>query len=216
MDKNHEHNYPLLKKIASVILPFFIRISIHFIYFTCKKRYIFPSEKIPSPAVLVAWHGQIIMLGYLYKKICLDIAKMHVIVSEHLDGDVAIRVFKNYVDLGYIRGSSRRGAVKALKSAINKLEVGENVGITPDGPKGPLHSVSDGAITLALKCNVPIIAIGWKASKYWQVKSWDETRIPKPFSTITYTINEPIYINEHQNKDEAKSLIKDAIMSCMS
>ncbi len=215
VSKEHKHNYPLSKRIAAFIFPYILRFFVTLIFFTCKKKYNFPKNKIPSPSVWVTWHGQIIMIPFLYKKTGIEKA-VNIIVSEHLHGDFAVRIFKHFSLLRYIRGSSRKGAIKALKSAIEKLEAGENVGITPDGPKGPLHSISDGVITLALKCKVPVIAIGWRATRFWQLRSWDEARIPKPFSTITYTINESIYIDENIDKDVTKALIKDAIMRCMN
>lgn len=209
----HKHNYPLSKKIAAVVFPFIIKCVMHTIYITCKKEYLLPKKEIPSPSVWVAWHGQIIMVPYVYKKLQPKLAKMHIIVSEHLHGDFAINIYKRYIDFGFIRGSSRKGAIKALISAIEKIKMGDNVGITPDGPKGPVHTISDGAIIVAQKCDVPVIALGWKASRYWQLKSWDEARIPKPFSTITYNISEPIYISKEMDKDEAKNLIRNTLMS---
>jgi lysophospholipid acyltransferase (LPLAT)-like uncharacterized protein len=216
VNKEHKHNYPLSKRIAARVFPILIRVIIHTIHFTCKKKFLLPKEQIKTPAIWVAWHGQIILIPYIYKQIGETAGKIHIIVSEHLHGDFAIRIFKNYINFDFIRGSSRKGAIKALKSAIEKLQMGENVGITPDGPKGPLHSVSDGAITLSLKCNVPVIAIGWSADRYWQLKSWDEARIPKPFSTIMYKISNPIYIDKNDDKNKVKDIIKNAIMDCMN
>lgn len=211
----HKHNYPLSKRVAALILPYVIRFFITLIFFTCKKKYTLPKNKIPSPAVWVSWHGQIIMLPFLYKKVESK-KTAHIIVSEHLHGDFAIRVFGNFPLFQYIRGSSRKGAIRALKNAIEKINLGENVGITPDGPKGPVHSISDGAVILATKCKVPVIAVGWRASKFWQLKSWDEARVPKPFSTITYTIKEPIFVDENIDKNVTKKLIKNAIMDCIN
>ena len=216
MSKEHKHDYSLSKKIAARVLPFFIRVIVRTLYLTCKKEFILPKEKIPTPAVWVTWHGQIIMLPYVYEKVKPSVGKIHVIVSEHLHGDFAIRLFKGFKNFEFIRGSSRKGAIKALKNSIEILQNKENIGITPDGPKGPVHTISDGVVTLSIKCDVPVIALGWKASRYWQLKSWDEARIPKPFSTITYKINEPIYIDENSEKDKIKDKIKNAIMSSIN
>jgi len=46
--------------------------------------------------------------------------------------------------------------------------------------------MSDGAIGLAVKTNLPIFVMNYKANSYWQLKSWDKFVIPKPFSRIDF------------------------------
>ncbi|MDR2099959.1 MAG: hypothetical protein LBP40_03915, partial [Campylobacteraceae bacterium] len=58
-----------LKKITHKITPFFISIVQHFIYITCKKVYELPKDEIPSPAIWVCWHGQLLMVPYFYRKV---------------------------------------------------------------------------------------------------------------------------------------------------
>lgn len=213
MSKTHRHNYPTSKKILAKILPFIVYFLQQLLLLTCRKKFLIPQKDIPQSAIWVAWHGQLIVLPPVYRKVNPVPKKISIIVSEHLDGDIAASLAKKY-KMDSIRGSSRKGAIKALMQTIEALKKNEDVGITPDGPKGPLHSVSDGAVILAQKCNKPIIACGWSASSFWQLKSWDESRIPKPFSTITYKISVPIYI-ENIEKDEAKNIVKLAILQCM-
>ncbi|MDR0762692.1 MAG: DUF374 domain-containing protein, partial [Campylobacteraceae bacterium] len=184
-----------LKKIAHKISPFFIRLAQQFIYITCKKIYELPKCEIPSPAIWVCWHGQLLMCPYIYRKMRpLSTMRGSIIVSEHTHGDIAIKAAKKF-KFNFIRGSSRKGAVRALVQAISVLKRGEDVGITPDGPIGPVYSISDGVSTLGFKCNVPVIAFGYTLNSFWQLKSWDKAKVPKPFSTITYKVSEPIYIN---------------------
>ncbi|MDR2100742.1 MAG: DUF374 domain-containing protein, partial [Campylobacteraceae bacterium] len=133
---------------------------------------------------------------------------------EHSHGDIAINASKRF-KFNYIRGSSRKGAVKALIQAMSALKKGSDVGITPDGPKGPVHSISDGVSVLAFKCSVPVIAAGYTLNSFWQLKSWDKARVPKPFSTITYKLSKPLYLND-LGKEEANEKIKAALMKCMS
>jgi len=60
--------------------------------------------------------------------------------------------------------------------------------ITPDGPRGPRHSMSDGAIGIALKSKLPIFVMNFKTDTFWQFSSWDKFVIPKPFTTVDFYI----------------------------
>lgn len=210
MSKKHN----LKKKIIFAILPFFINIIQKLIYLSCFKKFELSSVPMSTPVIWVGWHGQLLMLPYPFRKLRPIPAKINIIVSEHAHGEMAIKSSKSF-KFNYIRGSSRKGAVKALIQAIKALELGEDVGITPDGPKGPAYFVADGVITLASKCTAPIVACAWRASSFWQLKGWDKTMIPKPFSTITFRTSEPLFI-QNMEKDEAKKLVHDAIMKCMN
>ncbi|MDR1976037.1 MAG: lysophospholipid acyltransferase family protein [Campylobacteraceae bacterium] len=202
-----------LKKIIQKISPFFISLLQRAIYASCKKTYELPKEVIPAPAIWVCWHGQLLMAPYLYRKMRPLPMQGSAIVSEHINGDMAIKAAKRF-KFNYIRGSSRQGAIKALAKAIKTLKNGEDIGITPDGPIGPVYSISDGVSALAFKCDVPVVAFGYSLNSFWQFKSWDKTRVPKPFSTITYRVSDPVYITD-LTKEEANKKIKSALMWCM-
>ena len=50
------------------------------------------------------------------------------------------------------------------------------------------NSIRPGVITLAQKAKIPVLAFGIFYSRYWELKSWDAFRIPKPFATIDLTM----------------------------
>jgi lysophospholipid acyltransferase (LPLAT)-like uncharacterized protein len=79
--------------------------------------------------------------------------------------------------------TSRRGAV-AMLEMVRTSEAGFDIAITPDGPRGPKYQLNPGVITLAQKADIPVLAFGIFYSSYWELKSWDAFRIPKPFATI--------------------------------
>jgi lysophospholipid acyltransferase (LPLAT)-like uncharacterized protein len=137
-----------------------------------------------SPTIFATWHGDLLMLPYLY---AYYRTKPHakVLISDHFDGLLISKTIK-YFGLGTIAGSTNRKAIKALLEAIKVIKEGYDIGITPDGPKGPRHSVSDGVIVMAQKTNTKIVLVEIKPTKYWQFNSWDKFKVPKPFGTIHY------------------------------
>jgi lysophospholipid acyltransferase (LPLAT)-like uncharacterized protein len=194
------------KKFAQVhIIPFFLQLFVRFIYFTNKKNFHYPNSMDNESFILAFWHGDLLMQPHNYRAF-----KKHgtfkAIISEHTDGE-AIKKVVSWLGVGAISGSSTRGGAKALIGAIKAIKDGTDVGITPDGPKGPRYSIADGIVMLAHKTDAKILCFSTQASKYWQLNSWDKFIIPKPFGTIDFYVSEPINI-EGLSKDEAKEKIK--------
>ena len=115
-----------------------------------------------------------------------------------------------YFGLGTIAGSTNRNAARVLIQGIRTLKDGYDIGITPDGPKGPIHEVADGIIVMAQKTKCKIVLVGIKPTKFWQLNSWDKFIIPKPFGTLNYHSTEPIDISDLEI-EEAKNLIKEGL-----
>ncbi len=155
--------------------------------------------------MVVFWHGEMIFQPFLYKKIQSN-PNGRVIISRHADGKIAAKIIK-FFGLKTIRGSTSKGAVSVLISAFRFLKKGEDLAITPDGPRGPYHSIADGIINIAQKSATPIIVFRLFAHDAWQLNSWDKFIIPKPFSHIYCVASEPIQISE-KNKEKAKMYLK--------
>ncbi len=198
------------KKLELLIVPPLAYIILQFIYFTCKKRYHFDRDKVKdTPSVFVFWHGELMMLPFAY----IDYRKsknIDTIVSQHHDGEIATKLL-HFFGGGTIRGSSSKGGLKALKDAFSSLKNGRDVGITPDGPRGPRHSVADGAVVIAQKKGVPIVTMNVKMSRCWRFNSWDKFVIVKPFATLDFYYSDPFYVT-NLSLDDAKKSIKERLM----
>ncbi len=180
---------------------FFIRL----LYLTCKKTYHLPVSVPKSPFLVAFWHGEILMNPFMYKKIFKDV-NMSLLISDHFDGEMIAKSV-SYFGFDTIRGSSTRGGIKALKESFRKIDNGFSIAITPDGPKGPRHSVADGIVAIAKKKELKIMTFNYTASSFWQMKSWDKFIIPKPFSKLDFYASEPFLVI-NMSKEEAKEEIK--------
>ena len=136
--------------------------------------------------------------------------KVKLLISEHFDGLLISKTIK-FFGLNTIAGSTNRGAARVLIQALKTLKSGVDIGITPDGPKGPRHEVSDGIIIMAQKTNTKILLLRIKPSKYWQLNSWDKFIIPKPFGTLRYYATEPLDISD-MSLEEARDKIKKGLL----
>ena len=137
------------------------------------------------PFIFSLWHGQLLPLLWHHRN-----QRIAVLISEHRDGELVARLATS---LGYrlIRGSSTRGGERALLSLVRELEDGNEVAVTPDGPKGPAFKYAPGALIAAQRSKAPILPIAAHASSAWRLRSWDGFLIPKPFAKITVAYGAP-------------------------
>jgi len=203
----------LLKKIsrsfALVFVPFLGSLLIRFLYFTNKKEFHAPKEITQEPLIFACWHGELLMLPYLYKHYR---KKPHakVLISPHFDGELISRTIK-YFGLGTLAGSSDKNPARVLIQAIKTIKEGYDIGITPDGPKGPRHEVADGIIVMAQKTKAKIILVEIKPTKFWQLNSWDRFVIPKPFGTLHYYASSEIDVTAME-LEEARGLLQRGLL----
>ena len=198
-----------LQQIGQVVIPFLTYILMRIIWFTTFKKFHIIAAIGEEQHVCVCWHGELFMSPQAYRYI----HKKHsasAIVSQHFDGEIVARTL-NWFAIKPLRGSSRKGAHKVLLQAFRSIKKGEEVLITPDGPKGPRHTVGDGTIGLALKSKLPVLVINFTAQRFWQLGSWDKFLIPKPFSTIDFYV-ESVSL-EGMEFDEAKEFLRDKMLA---
>lgn len=142
------------------------------------------------PIVFALWHGDMLPLLYQHRD-----EGVSVLISEHHDGELIARVAES---LGFraIRGSTSRGASRALVGLTRELEKGHDVAITPDGPRGPARSFAPGALIAAQRAKSPVVAVGVSAQGAWRLRSWDRFVIPRPFTRIRIAYSDPVAIDE--------------------
>ena len=146
-------------------------------------------RRAKTPLIIVIWHGE--MLPSLWAHRGEGIA---VLISEHKDGEIIAQIAEG---LGYapsVRGSSSRGAARALLQLVRTLEGGVDVGITPDGPRGPAKEMAVGAVAAAQRAGAPLVAVRAHATSAWRLKSWDRFMIPKPFARVTVAYGAPVHV----------------------
>jgi len=148
--------------------------------------------------VLVLWHGQLLPLLWAVRH-----APVSVIISEHSDGEIIARIAQA-LGCRPVRGSTTRGAARALLSAAKEVEAGHDLAITPDGPRGPAKSVAPGALVIAQRTGAPMVPFAAWASSAWRLKTWDGFMIPKPFARVYVAYGAPIRIESDSARKAAE------------
>lgn len=162
-----------------------------------------PLWQAGAPAIYATWHGRILLLPYLYggRRAC-------VLASRSRDGEIVAR-FVSRFGLEPVRGSSSRGGAEALRLLMRALARGRDVVVVPDGPRGPREMAKLGVIALARLSGAPIVPIAIGVSAEWRLGSWDEFRIPKPFSRCVLRFGEPIRIPADADRPAQEAARKD-------
>ena len=146
--------------------------------------------------VMAFWHGRILSATYYFRR-----RGIVVITSENFDGEWIARIIERF-GYGTARGSTTRGARKAMHQLVRDMKAGRPAGFTLDGPRGPARVAQPGAVWLAAATGNPMLPFHLEASSFWSVRSWDRTQIPKPFSTVALVVGEPFEV-KRETRDDA-------------
>lgn len=145
-----------------------------------------------GPYVGAFWHNRLLMVPILYHRFGGG-HRGNCLTSASKDGAVVAGVMERF-RIGSVRGSSSRRGATAMREMAAVLEKGEDMAITPDGPRGPKYRFHPGAVKLAQLTGVPLILIHVEYSRFWELKSWDGFRVPKPFSRVDVVFGEARHI----------------------
>ena len=68
------------------------------------------------------------------------------------------------------------------------------VGITPDGPRGPLMRAKGGAVLVAQQSGAPLVAVSGSVKRARLLATWDRFLLAWPFNRGVILFGEPILV----------------------
>lgn len=135
------------------------------------------------------WHQRQLFFTWSHRDV--DAA---VLVSKSDDGELIAKAME-LSRIAAVRGSSSRGGAVAAREMVEILRAGRDVGITPDGPRGPAREVKEGAVRVAQLSGMPIVPIANALSNKIEIrKSWDRLQVPLPFGRAVVIYGEPLQV----------------------
>lgn len=171
---------------------------------TCRVTVHDPYNHIESTEGLIVllWHNRLLFFPLLFP---LATRKRTVaLISPSRDGQY-IADFAGRFGVRALRGSSNKRGALAQRAAVHELESGRNVVFTPDGPRGPKYRLSRGPVHLAMLTGHRIIPVAVNCSRYWQLRSWDNFQLPKPFCKIDLVLGEAVAVAPNLSDAELES-----------
>jgi lysophospholipid acyltransferase (LPLAT)-like uncharacterized protein len=155
-----------------------------------------PASILTKPLILSFWHSCIFPAIYVWRNL-----QIRVMSSDSFDGEYTGRIIRKF---GFVkvRGSSSKGAVRALLGMRRAVEEGATVAFTIDGPRGPRFVAKPGPVVVARSTGVPMVAFHIALDNPWVLKTWDRSMIPRPFSRGLMRVSRQILVPENINDAE--------------
>ncbi|HVU37230.1 MAG TPA: lysophospholipid acyltransferase family protein [Opitutales bacterium] len=139
-----------------------------------------------KPIILATWHNRLFIAGEVCRRYRKE-QKLVALVSASKDGAWLTAFFK-LVGIDAARGSSSWRGMQALREMLAVGKSGADIGITPDGPRGPCYELKPGVLLLAKLSHAPMILYCARFRSAWRLRSWDRFYLPKPFSIVEINV----------------------------
>lgn len=155
------------------------------------------ARQLKKGLIFAFWHSEILPATWFWRK-----RGIVVMASQNFDGEYIARIIRMH-GYGVARGSSSRGALRALVEMIRAVRNGSEAAFTLDGPRGPRHVAKPGVVLLSKATGAPILCFHIVPRRKWVLgKSWDRTEIPRPLSRAAILIAPPIFVSREAGEDE--------------
>jgi lysophospholipid acyltransferase (LPLAT)-like uncharacterized protein len=183
-------NSPLLVKLGGLLASAWIRnwmgtLDYQVVYYD---RNVDPSRsQCRGRKLYVFWHEYILFPIY-HRGHC----NLAMLLSRHRDAEILSRV-AYHLGFDFVRGSTNRGGGVALRDLLRRGRE-MHLTITPDGPRGPRRKLAPGAIYVASRLGLPLVAMGFAYQRPWRANSWDRFAIPRPFSRARAVIGPEVFV----------------------
>ena len=157
----------------------------------------------PVAAIFAFWHERLLLMPALWtlsgqRRAGGVRGRMHVLVSRHQDGRLIARILAGF-GVGVVHGSSarkgmERGGAAGLRGLMAVLAAGDQVVITPDGPRGPRRVAAPGVAQLAARAGVPVVPCAAQVRRRRVLPSWDRMVLPLPFGRGVLVCGGPVSV----------------------
>jgi lysophospholipid acyltransferase (LPLAT)-like uncharacterized protein len=158
--------------------------------------------KNDEPVAFVLWHNRLFLTAEVFRRYRRG-RVLYGLVSTSKDG-AWLSAFFSLAGIRTVRGSSSKLGREAVTALVEVMRAGHDIGITPDGPRGPLYDFKAGGLIVARRVRAPLLLLGAEFQSSWQLRSWDRFYLPKPFSRVRLRCE---WIPSDQIKDREQAAI---------
>ena len=170
-------------------------------------------ERIVSgtPFIFACWHERLTMMPTVWlhvrarRRTVADpgplATRFVVMVSGNRDGRMYAAVLRRFgiavVHASTAKGRSQKGGAAGLRTLLGVLGAGDQVGLIPDGPRGPPHRAAAGVAQLAGVSGVAVMPVSAQTSRFRRLATWDRMVLPLPFARGVVVCGPPVAVPRH-------------------
>lgn len=194
-------DYPLGTRIAAGTAAALAPPLLHLWLSTCRVRVLNPErerEILADGHVGALLHKNFLTIAWHYRH-----RRCVVMVSRSKDGEIVTRVCERMGTI-VVRGSSSRRGATALLELIEYGRRGHPAAMIVDGPKGPPGIAKPGVVLAAREIGKPIAPVGIVVEDAKELRNWDRTALPKPFTRILIKYGDPIFVPPGASDEECE------------
>ncbi len=180
----------LRDKMLFGLVPVLARVMVDLLWFTMRVKIeneesILPFHAQRRGVVLGFWHDQMLLMIKVYRG-----PGIRALMSASRDGAIAAAIMRRF-GCGAVCGSSSRHGAAALKEMVQLVESGVDIGITPDGPRGPRHEMKAGVAQVGKLSGCPVFLGSFACSRGHRFASWDRFVLPYPGAKCVFRYSGP-------------------------
>ncbi len=161
-----------------------------------------------QPAIFATWHQDFAFsMGYLSR--WNPRRKTYALASASRDGGIAATAAASMGFQRPIRGSTARGARRALLEMTRRLQADRfaSMAVVCDGPRPPARELKPGILHLARATGHPIWLVRTSfRRKHVMRRSWAKFHWPKLFSRAVVRVDGPFHVPRDANRETLEAL----------
>lgn len=148
------------------------------------------------------WHNRMFLIPWLHDHWFAHVPGT-ILTSPSGDGQIIADICESF-GIEAERGSSSKPqqGMSALIALAGKVKEGYDIGITPDGPRGPCYQLQPGIIKLAQLTGGSILPVHIQYSHAIRFKTWDRFELPLPFAKVKITFDEQMTVPRRMTEEE--------------
>jgi lysophospholipid acyltransferase (LPLAT)-like uncharacterized protein len=209
-------------KIIQELICTFLSAYMRLVYLTSKNIFVGEEKAIAvirsnKTIILSFWHNRLMMVPFLANKITAgakDVSNFRfmTLASKHGDGRFVGRTMEKFNFISVLgstndgRKKSRGIDLKSLRQIFAGFKKGNSLGMTPDGPRGPNQKINGEIVNIARISGAVIFPISYSSSLFKELNSWDKFKIPLPFSTLCFYVEDGISVAKETDEKEIEKI----------
>lgn len=199
------------RQLASIILlAWLVSAYIWLLRWTCRVEIVHGGQQLDKAVdqqvfIPCGWHQRLFVSGLFLLTLKPRGVRPGFLISPSREGEFIARVARAH-GTAVMRGSSTRTGREALVAMQNGLANGISPMIFADGPKGPPGDFKPGTVVLARRSGMSILPIGCAIDRCWVLKTWDQTRIPKPFAHLKIALGAPRTLEHGEDRASGNAI----------